>query len=428
MKILQINKFYYLKGGAERYFFDLSEILRRNGNEVLHFSMADEKNMDTGFVKYFTKNVEFDAPLSVKKIFSSSKIFYNYSAANKLETLIKQEKPDIAHLHNIAHQLSPAVIMTLKKNNIPTIQTLHDYKLICPNYKLFNKKICQKCKGKKYYNCFLNKCMGNSSFKSFLGMSEAYLHNVILKTYDNVDLFIAPTEFVRNECVKFGVSDKKIIALNYFLSREMFVEHNKNLVKGIPENNYLLYFGRLSAEKGIEVLIDSLGKIKQDVNLKIIGSGPLENAIKKHIMAKKMILRIKISEAKHGEELRTEIAGAKAIIVPSVWPETLGYVLIEAMAMGKVVIASRIGGMREFIEDGVNGFLFEPGNVNELTDKINKLDKFDLYEIGLKARERVADLNEENHYGKIMEIYDLIIKKGNSITGKNFSDFAISRG
>ena len=222
MKILMINKFHYLRGGSERAVFDLMKLLEINGHQVINFSMRDKKNVASKYDKFFIKNVNFEK----FNVINIIKFFYNYEAVNKLKKLVEAEKPDIAHLHNIAHQISPAIISVLKKNNIPIAQTLHDYKLICPNSRLFSQgKICEKCQSGKYYNCFFGKCAHDSWVKSFLGMSEAYLNNSLFKYYNKINIFIAPSRFMKDVCVKFGLPENKIKVIYNFIEAD--VQANK---------------------------------------------------------------------------------------------------------------------------------------------------------------------------------------------------------
>ena len=155
MKILNINKFFYLRGGAERYYFALSKLLEDNGHKIIPFSMKEEKNFPSSYSKYFVDNLELgNAGLNI--INKSIRPIWYKEAQKKLEALIKLEKPDIAHLHLIYHHLSPSILPILKKYNIPVVMTVHDYKLICPNYKLYTKNaVCKRCKGHKYYNAFI---------------------------------------------------------------------------------------------------------------------------------------------------------------------------------------------------------------------------------------------------------------------------------
>lgn len=404
MKILQINKFYYLAGGTERYMFGLSEILKKGGHQVIPFSMQDSRNFPSQYSKYFISPVKFDG----FNLINAIKIFYNREAVKKLELLIKKEKPDIAHLHNIAHQLSPAIINVLKKHGIPVVQTLHDYKLICPNYKLYSQdEVCYRCKGGKYYNCAYRKCLKNSQAKSFLVMLEAYLHNTILKTYAKVDLFIAPSRFMKNICASFGVPENKIKVLCNPIEIE-------NLEENRQRENYILYFGRISNEKGIGVLINAMQMLRKDIKLKIIGDGPDFEKYKLQTRKLKLKEKIEFLGPKYGNDLEKIIERAKAIIIPSVWPENMPYSLLESMAKGKVVIASRIGGLPELINDGINGFLFEAGNVRNLKIKIDELDGKDLDLIGRRANESLIGLNYASHRDMVVKFYKNLLDKTNN--------------
>lgn len=395
MKILQINKFYFLAGGTERYMFGLSDILEKKGHEIIPFAMQDSRNLPSKYAKYFIKPVNVDK-FSPKNI---AKLFYNPDAARKLEKLIQAEKPDIAHLHNIAHQMSPAIINVLKKHNIPIIQTLHDYKLICPNYKLFSQgEVCYKCKGQKFYNCTYRKCLKNSRAKSFLAMLEAYWHNLILKTYAKVDLFIAPSRFMRDICVNFGVPENKIKVLHNPIDIEKS-EENQNI------EDYLLYFGRISSEKGIDVLIKAMQILRKDIKLKIVGDGPDLEKYKTQVKKLNSENKIIFLGPKYERELEELIEKAKAIIIPSIWPENMPYSLLESMAKGKTIIASRIGGLPELIKDNINGFLFKAGNVHDLKAKIDELNIKDLYPIGRKAKESLTGLSYASHTDSIVNLY-----------------------
>src|SRR4030042_2879925 len=193
MKILMINKFFYRKGGSEAYMFDLMNLLKNNGHEIIEFSMKDEKNEPSEFADYFINHISFNKREGLwRDLKKALHLLYSFEAKKKLKSLIKKEKPDIAHLHNFNFQLTPSILAVLKKHNIPVIWTMHDYHLICPNYKLFTQgTVCERCKVNKFYNCFKYKCIKNNSAMSFLAMLEMYLHKLILKSYDKIDLFIS---------------------------------------------------------------------------------------------------------------------------------------------------------------------------------------------------------------------------------------------
>lgn len=402
MKILQINKFYYLKGGSERHVFSLSRLLREAGYEVVPFAMADENNEITPYSRYFSRPVSLEN-FNLKNIF---KLFYNREAAKKLEELIKSERPDIAHLHNISGQLSSSVINVLKKYNIPIVQTLHDYKLICPNYKLFSGgKACYKCRGGKYYNCLFNKCVKDSYLKSLLATLEAYYCRR-KDAYEKIDLFIAPSRFMKDICLSFGIAEEKIKTLNNFIVKPAPV-----LRKEISSEPYLLYYGRLAEEKGIEVLVRAIALTEEKIKLKIIGAGLDFRKIKNLIEELKLANRIEMLGPKYGEELNNYIVNSVAVVIPSIWPENFPYVVLETMSLGKPVIASAVGGLKEMVRDGENGFLFEPESVKNLALAIDKLLRADKEKLSRAALLSSEKYGPKAYFSEIMKIYQSLIDK-----------------
>ena len=402
-------------------------MLEKEGHEVAKFSMAHPENLPDKYEKYFVSNVDFNNFKfgSILKIIG--RVLWSWEAARKFEKLIFDFKPDIIHLHNIYHQISPSIIKVAKKHSLPVIMHLHDYKLICPNYKLFAKgEICYRCKGGKYYQCTINKCLKNSFLKSLLATIEMYLHHKVLKIYDKIDLFIAPSRFMKNICVEFGAPEEKIRVVHNFVlptspcylpgrTRATNAGHANDGAPSVMrrgrhanEGDYLLYFGRLSEEKGIDVLLEAMRKADVSIKLKIVGEGPEEEKLKVKSEKLKAGNRVEFVGPKYGEELQNLINGAKAIVIPSVWPENMPLSLLESMAIGKMVIASRIGGIPEIIKDGENGFLFKPGDADDLADKINRINRLAEKEIGktaVHARSSIENFNPQKHIGEITEIY-----------------------
>lgn len=402
MKILQINKFFYLRGGSETHFFELTKLLEAKGHEVIPFCMQDPRNLKSKYDKYFIEAVDL-SKFSFKNFI---KYFYNYEALKKLEQLIQTEQPDVAHLHNIAHQFSPAIIRLLKKHNIPVIQTLHDYKLICPNYQLYsNNQICLKCKGSKYYNCLTSRCVKKSYLKSFMAMTEAYLNNRVRRLYEQVDLFIAPSKFMKDISVDFGVKPEKIEVVNNFINFDFAKIASESLE---PLEKYLLYFGRLSDEKGVRVLVKAMSHVNLDLKLKIVGSGPEKIMLLRQIDALGLSARVSIIDQiplERRPELEKIIRQATAVVVPSVWYENMPYSLIEAMAMSKLVIVSELGGMVELVKHGETGLLFKAGDSQALAEQINNLTPERSELIGRQAQIFIQKLSPENYYFQILNIY-----------------------
>lgn len=407
MNVLLVNKFNYIKGGAAHYFVSLAESLKDNGAQVAKFCMSHPQNMPDENEKYFVNYIDF-SNFKLKNTFKYiNRVLYSREAAKKFEKLILNFKPDIIHLHNFYHQISPSIIPVAKRHNIPIVMHLHDYKIICPNYKLYSQnEICYKCKDNKYYNCVKRRCLNNSISKSFLAMAESYLHNVLLKTYKKVDLFIAPSQFMKNICVEFGVPSKKIKVV--YNSVDLGKYHPSNSL--IDENGYLLYVGRLSNEKGVHLLVKAMKKVSKKTKLKIVGIGPELKNIKELINKLGLNQQIEMLGFEYGKKLIEIIGKAKAIIISSVLPENMPLSMLEAIAMGKIVIAPNAGGIPEVIKNKENGFLFEASNSDDLSDKMNNLNKFNLNLVSKKARETALKFDQSSHLGEITDIYDCIIK------------------
>lgn len=411
MKILQVNKFYYPKDGVSNYLIGLEKKLKELGHEVRVFAMDNPKNIPSPDQKYFVSYLSFNDNRLYNVWRSFIRIFYSREAKRKFELLINDFHPDIIHIHNIYHQISPSILSVAKKYKIPVVMHLHDYKLICPNYKLFTKgAVCYKCRGGKYGNCFRNKCLKDSYLKSLGGTLEMYFHHRIWKIYERgITLFIAPSKFMKKTCVEFGWPPADIVVLNNFFNDSFSIS------PALPRNeleDYLLYFGRLSEEKGLDILLKAL--VKTDKKLKIAGEGPEEEKLKKLSES----LGLEIGEGKKveflgfksGDELENLIRKTEAVIIPSIWLENMPLSLLESLAQGKIVIASNIGGLPEIIKDGENGFLFMPGDDNDLAGKIKGLEKIDYELISNSAVETTKRLNLNDHAKQIVKIYQQALK------------------
>lgn len=402
MKIVLVNKFYYPKDGVTNYLLEIEAKLKEFGHEVRIFAMDNPKNLETPDKKYFVSYISFDGKGLFNAWRALMRIFYSLEAKRKFQALIKDFKPDLVHIHNLYHQISPSILSVTKKNKIPVVMHLHDYKLVCPNYKLFIRgNICHQCQGGRYYHCFANKCLKNSKIKSLGGALEMYFHHLIWPIYrTGVNLFIAPSIFMKQTCLDFGWPENKIKYLNNFYTGEISPANQET-------SDYLLYFGRLAEEKGVALLLNALNK--QTEKLLIAGEGPATDKLKG--LATKLGLneRVKFLGFKTGSELQALIAKAKAVIIPSIWLENMPLNMLEAMAAGKIVIAARIGGLPEIIEDGQNGLLFRPGDIDDLNKKIKELESIDKEKLSRAAQETVKNLDADNHVRELIQIYHSLL-------------------
>lgn len=377
MKILQINKFYYLRGGSERYMFEASRLLAERGHTVIPFAMQDVRNAATPYAEYFAEAIDVHR-FSLRDMARS---LYDWVAARQLQRLIEAERPDIAHLHNIDFHLTPAIIRVLKKNGIPMVQTLHDYKLISPNRTLFcHNGPCRHGVGGRYYRVALHRCIQHSFLKSTLAAVEMYLHHRWLKTYTCVDRFIAPSEFMRQLCIQNGVAPEKIVTIRNFVTLPSAAVRADD-----SESVALVYVGRLSPEKGVGDLLAAVAAVPA-VTLRIVGDGPERSALERVVREGGLSERVHFTGTLPPEAVRRELQAARALVLPSRWEENMPLSLLEAMAAGTAVVAPRAGGIPEVVRDGENGILFESRNVSSLVMALRRLLAADVAQLGLAAR------------------------------------------
>lgn len=404
MKILMVNKFFYVKGGSETYYFSLKKLLESKGHTVIDFSMQDERNYPSEYSKYFVSGVDYNRPLGViDRIKAGVNIIYSLEAKNKFEQLILDTKPDIIHLHIFQHQLSPSILDVIKKYNIPTVYTAHDLKMLCLNYKMMHHgENCEQCKGGRYYYCVKNKCVKNSLIKSSVNMMEGYLHKWH-HSYDVIDKIITPSEFYRNKFIEFGIKPERTIHIPNFLDTTTPIISSRQ-----DKEHYFLYFGRLSEEKGVITLIKSFKNISE--KLYIVGTGPIKEQAIGYIKENNMD-NVKLLGFMSGQELKDIVGNAKAVILPSEWYENGPYSAIEALQLERPIIGANIGGIPELIVN--NGFLFESGNANDLAKQIVEMSNMPPNKyVEMKRASMYLFENfytAEVHYKQIKTIYREVI-------------------
>lgn len=361
MKVLLVNKFHYRKGGSETYYFTLAKLLENQGHEVVFFSIHDEKNLDCKDEKYFIKNAGLQSGLK-GKIRMLKNLNYSKEAYKNIKKEIEAEKPDLAILNLVHKQISLSIVDALKEYDIPIFWTVHDLIFVCPSYTMLNGKgqICEKCIDGDFLNCVKNKCIHNSLLLSLLSYDEAKFikkHNF----YEKIDCFITPSNFYKNKLIQSKLINTKVVYLPNPCLNEPIKDVN------LRPKEYLLYFGRLSKEKGLEILLNSL--VGKDICLVIAGEGPIKNDLISLCDKLNLNNNVKFVGFRQGEELNNLIKECKYVVLPSQRYENGPYSGIEALSFGKPLIVSNYGGLPELI-DG-NGFVFD--NKEKLEEILNKL-------------------------------------------------------
>lgn len=410
MKVLLVNKFHYFRGGTETYHFCIDELLRSHGHEVIHFAMQDERNLPSPTSEFFVSNVDYNNTKGfVDKFFAVRKMFYSKEAYEKMKALLEREHPDIVHIGLIHKQITYSVLDAIEEYGIPVVQGVHDLIFICPNYLMFVKEsICDKCVGRSKFHCVLNKCVKNSRAKSLL----AYIENRYIyykRIYDRIDSFITDCEFYKELLEKDNTTKSKIVNIPCCLPP------SKKVIKNTREGQFFLYFGRFSPGKGIMTLIKAYKEACVDTPLVLVGAGEDEEKIRELVHNSGISDKVKFAGAIYGERMESLLDEAKAVIVPSEWYECSPSTAREAMARGRIVIASRIAGIPPLIRDGITGFLFTPQDINELASILKRVDGFGPAEVK-KFSEATLDwvvemFDPEIFYKKLIDVYEQLIQE-----------------
>lgn len=398
MKILMVNKFLYSHGGSETYILDIGEQLVRMGHEVQYFGMESTERTVGNEVNSYTASMDFHGG-GLKKIFYPFKIIYSAEARKKIRLVLDAFEPEVVHLNNINFQLTPSIILEIRKwerqtkAKVKIVYTAHDFQWVCPNHILMipkTKERCFKCKSGRYVECTRNRCIHNSRIKSFIGSLEAYLYRY-LKTYNEVDRIICPSYFMRNTLASNPAIENRLVVLHNYCGMDNILVAQKR--------EYVLYFGRYAEEKGIKVLLEVCKELS-NIPFIFAGDGPLKKEVGK-------VSNITDVGFLTGNELKTVIAEARLSVVPSIWYENCPFAVIESQMYGTPVIASDIGGIPELIDIGKTGEIVEAGNVQQLTHRISELwnDSERCREYSSNCRGRKFD-NLQSYCERLLEIYN----------------------
>jgi len=399
MKIILANKYYFLKGGADRYVLDLEHLLKAHGHETIPFAMNHPANLPTPYSKYFVSFVETEkAVVGWQGLRGLGRMLFSFEAQEKLSHLLRRTQPDLVHVNNIYYQISPAIFLTLREAGIPIVMTVHDYHLISPQYMRWSHHRVEDWSRAGVLRSALSRFHKNSFLASLASSAVFRLHER-MGLYRLADRYIAPTKFVKDEMIKKGFEAQRIRVLPFG------IEAQKITPAVGWDHGYVLFVGRLVEEKGVWILLRA-AKVLPHIKFKIVGTGPETEKLK---YAARALSNVEFVGFVSGDALWNLYRGARSVVVPSLWQEVFGLVALEAMAVGKPVIASNIGGLPEMIIDRTTGLLVRPGSVPELVDAIERLndDATLVREMGLAGRERVIkEFSLEKHYEGLMQIYN----------------------
>ncbi len=385
MKVLMVNNQLYVLGGSETYMFSVGDELAKRGNNIQYFGLEDPNHIHGNeYGIYATKSL---TPFS---------FISNRKNIKRFASLLDQFQPDIIHMNLIYYTLTEDIVYEAKQRNIPIVQTIHDSKIVCPCHRFYieHKGIaCREClDDSSFSKCIKNRCIKGSMIKSKIAQLEAkYYKNK--ETYSLIDKYVFVCNFMKEQHIGHGVKEEQSTVL-YNFSRIM---KRSSILKS--EERYVLYFGRIGREKGMEVLAEVCRRTP-DIHYKFVGSGDMEY----------LFYGLKNCELlgfKSGKELEDIIGGAVCSVLPSIWYENCPMTVLESIALGTPVIGANIGGIPELIKMGETGFLFESGNVFQLEERI-KLIFFNKALASKMAIQCINDnclLSVQEYVDKLEQIY-----------------------
>jgi glycosyltransferase involved in cell wall biosynthesis len=363
-RLLMVNKFHYPRGGAEHYMFRLAALLAKRGMEAVYFACRHPDNEPCATAEYFASEADFGEPAGgLGRLRLATRTLYSMEARRQMSRLLAAERVDVAHLHNIYHHLSPSILAPLRSHGIPVVMTVHDFKLVCPVYSLMSHgEICERCVEGSFANAVRYRCNRGSLAGSALVAGETWAHSRLGLYTRGVDVFITPSKFARDKLVARGYPAGRVRVIPNFVDVE---EHQPTFAAG----SYFVYVGRLSREKGVDVLLEALAGT--GLKVKLAGEGPARAELEQ--LARRLDVDAEFLGYLGPDGLASAARFSRAVVLPSRCHENCPLAVLEAMAWGKPVVASRVGGVPELVASGHNGLLVPPADAGRLREALRHL-------------------------------------------------------
>jgi glycosyltransferase involved in cell wall biosynthesis len=401
MRILQVNKFLYRRGGAEGYMLDLAELQRAAGHEVEFFGMEHELNPPHRYADHFPKQVQLEPPPPGlrRRAAVAARMVYSPASRRGMEEVVRSFRPHVAHLHNIYHQLSPSVLRPLAQAGVPVVMTLHDYKLACPSYLFLDHgKVCEACLGGFFGHAVVRRCKDDSIGASALLAVESTVHR-LTGAYGSVRIFVCPSRFLAAKMAQAGVYPDRLHVLSNFVNVG-------GLAAKTEPGGPVVYIGRLWPEKGVDVLIEAVGRLAA-VELLLVGEGP-ERPRLEALAAARAPGRVRFLDWLPRDDALRLVRSAAVVAVPSRSQENQPLVVLEAFACGVPVVTTDLGGLPELIEPGADGEVVPADDPGALAAALEGLlaDRDRAFAMGRAARAKAERrFAPERHLADLQELY-----------------------
>ena len=406
MNILMINKFLRPVGGAETYLLKLGAYLEKTGHTVNYFGMEHPDNCVGNVLGLSTAHMDFHDGSSLwEKLTYPPRVIHSSEAEKKLYTLLCQTKPDVVHLNNFNYQLTPSVLLAVRKyrqetkRNVRVLYTARDAQLVCPSHLLYHPAthtVCERCLGGHYLNCIGSRCIHGSAARSCLGTLEAVYWR-IRRIYETIDVILCPSAFMKRCLDTDPILAEKTVVLRNFVERPAACPSAEAAVQMPDEKTYVLYFGRYAEEKGLRTLL-AVCESLPGIPFVFAGGGPLAQLVDG-------TRNVRNVGFLGGDALNRIIRGARFSVYPSEWAENCPFSVLESIAAGTPVLGADRGGIPELIEENRTGWLFPAGNADALRAEILRLWNSDLPKRCADGC-RAASFDDLDMYAeKLMEYY-----------------------
>lgn len=425
-KIVVVNKYHFVSGGAERYFLSILDALKRRGMDAMPLSVDYSKSLETPYRKHFIPPVMAGGeakiinqnPNLTDRVRLAARAIYNVPAKRCADDMIQRYRPDLMYLLNINNHISPSVIDACHARGVPVVMRLSDFNMICASNMFYrDRHPCRDCK-QGLHHAVLHRCVHNSYVKSMAGVAANTLHRW-MGIYKKVSAFVTPTVFMKNELVDMGIAPGRIHQIDTFVSPQK---------QAAPDTTtpHILFVGRFAEYKGAQIAIEAFARsgVASRAALRLLGDENDEDSRQvKLAAARPGVTNVEILPFERDPvKCMKAIRDALFVLVPSKFYENMPNTVLEAYACGRPVLATRLGSLPEIVRDGHNGLLFEYGDTEDFATKIRRLtdDALERSRMGENAlRDALERFSEERHVSSLIDVFEQAARF--NITGRGYA-------
>jgi glycosyltransferase involved in cell wall biosynthesis len=402
IRILQVNKFFHPRAGAETAFLQTRDLLRARGHEVIDFAMRHPDNLSSPYAPFFAPQRSYDpSGSSIERARDAVSSVYSVRSRRALARLLDAHRPDVAHLHNVYHQLTLSVVDELAARRIPIVLTIHDWKIACPAYTLFTEGApCRRCPTGGVINAVRHRCIKDSAAASLVAASEAALVRR-RRTYEKIQRVVSPSRFGLGIAQLAGILPNRAEYIPNFLPDSDLVD----ACTAVDHGPRLFYAGRLEETKGIRPMLAAFAQVTTPASLHIAGTGKLEHDVRS---AAAQNPRIEYFGQLPRTQLQGELDKARAVLLPALYEDNGPFAILEAQAKAKPLIVTDRGGPPEFVQPGETGLVVDPTDTRQLAAAMEYMarDMKGARKMGRLAQARVREEHSAGrHYERLLNAY-----------------------